>query len=83
METNGRVTVDFDEESYYLDGKYWESWDNFGEELADAINREFEKQEKEIKKLKEKIKEYQEFIDEVWRKYEEAHGLSIENSDWY
>lgn len=36
--TKKRVTVDFDEESYYLDGEYWESWDNYGEEIADKIN---------------------------------------------
>lgn len=36
--TKKRVTVDFDEESYYLDGEYWESWDNYGEEMADKIN---------------------------------------------
>ena len=37
-ETNERVTVDFDSQSYYLDGEYWESWDNYGEEMADKIN---------------------------------------------
>lgn len=37
--TKERVTVDFDEQSYYLDGEYWESWDNYGEEMADAINK--------------------------------------------
>ena len=38
-EINERVTVEFDEQSYYLDGEYWESWDNYGEEMADAINK--------------------------------------------
>lgn len=46
-----RVTVDFDTESYYLDGEYWESWDNYGEEMADAINKELNKQDQKIKQL--------------------------------
>ncbi|MBQ2654046.1 MAG: hypothetical protein IJF83_10860 [Methanobrevibacter sp.] len=33
-----RITVDFDSESYYYGDQYFESWDNFGEEMADAIN---------------------------------------------
>ena len=44
-----RVTVDFDEESYYLDGEYWESWDNYGEEMAEKINELLNKQDKTIK----------------------------------
>ncbi len=50
-----RVTVDFDSESYYLDGEYWESWDNYGEEMADAINKEFNKLEKENEQLKQEL----------------------------
>ncbi len=50
-----RVTVDFDTESYYLDGEYWESWDNYGEEMADAINKEFDKLHRENKELKLKL----------------------------
>ena len=38
IETNERVTVDFDSQSYYFDGEYWESWDNYGEEMAGKIN---------------------------------------------
>lgn len=34
-----RITVDFDSQSYYLDGEFWESWDNYGEELAEKINK--------------------------------------------
>ena len=34
IKTNKRVTVDFDSESYCLDGEYWESLDNYGEEMA-------------------------------------------------
>ena len=44
-----RVTVDFDSESYYLDGKYWESWDNYGEEMADAINELLDKEQQKVK----------------------------------
>ena len=46
-----RVTVDFDSESYYLDGEFWESWDNYGEEMAEAINKELNKQDQKIKEL--------------------------------
>lgn len=46
-----RVTVDFDEESYYLDGEYWESWDNYGEEMAEEINKLLDKEDKKIKEL--------------------------------
>ena len=57
MELNQRVTVDFDSESYYLDGKYWESWDNYGEEMADAINKEFNKLAEENEQLNRDIDE--------------------------
>ena len=46
-EINERVTVDFDSESYYLDGEYWESWDNYGEEMADKINELFNELQEE------------------------------------
>ena len=58
MEIGQRVTVDFDEESYYLDGEYWESWDNYGEEMADAINKEFNKLAEENEQLKSELKDY-------------------------
>lgn len=51
MTERERVTVDFDEESYYLDGEYWESWDNYGEEMAEEINKLLDKQGKRIKEL--------------------------------
>ena len=51
-ETNERVTVDFDEQSYYLDGEYWESWDNYGEEMADAINKLLNELAEENQQLK-------------------------------
>ena len=57
MTEKERVTVDFDEESYYLDGEYWESWDNYGEEMADAINKEFNKLAEENEQLKSVLKE--------------------------
>lgn len=43
-----RVTVDFDSESYYLDGKYWESWDDYGEEMADAINKLLDSEKEKV-----------------------------------
>ena len=54
-EINERVTVDFDSESYYLDGEYWESWDNYGEEMADAINKLLNELNDENKELKAKV----------------------------
>ena len=67
MTKKERVTVDFDSESYYLDGEYWESWDNYGEEMADAINKEFNKLSEEnnqLKREKERYKRLSEIRDE-------------------
>lgn len=55
IETNERVTVDFDSQSYYLDGEYWESWDNYGEEMADKINELLNESAEENKLHKERI----------------------------
>ena len=55
IETNERVTVDFDSQSYYLDGEYWESWDNYGEEMADKINELLNELAEENKLHKERI----------------------------
>lgn len=55
MSKKERVTVDFDSESYYLDDEYWESWDNYGEEMADAINKEFNKLSEENEQLKKDV----------------------------
>ena len=54
-EINERVTVDFDSESYYLDGEYWESWDNYGEEMADKINELLNEVAEENKGIQDKI----------------------------
>ena len=40
--------MDLDEESYYLDGKYWTSWEHYGEEMAEEINKLLNKQDKII-----------------------------------
>ena len=62
--TEKRVTVDFDSESYYLDGEYWESWDNYGEEMADAINKLLEDLNDENQQLKHHLELYQPNKDE-------------------
>lgn len=75
-----RVTIDFDEKSYYLDGEYWESWDNYGEEMAEAINKELnilaEKNKelmtfkhKTLLLIKEKIKKHERTLKDM--QYEE------------
>lgn len=51
-----RVTVDFDTEGYYLDGKYWCSWDDFGEQMAEEINKLLHKENKQAKNLLELLK---------------------------
>ena len=43
-----RVKVDFDSESYILDGEYWESWDNYGEEMANAINKLLDSEKRKV-----------------------------------
>jgi len=77
--TEKRVTVDFDEESYYLDGEYWESWDNYGEEMADAINEllneESNKREQENEELRKELK--------VYRKVASCSNCNYHNYDWF
>ena len=62
-----RVTVDFDEESYYLDGEYWTSWDHYGEEMAEKINELLNKQDKTIKDRDALIKAKNQQLDDVKR----------------
>ena len=33
--------------------------------------------------LRNKITELEKEIDNTWKKYEDAHGISIRNTDWY
>lgn len=77
--TEKRVTVDFDEESYYLDGEYWESWDNYGEEMADAINEllneESNKKEQENEELRKEL--------EVYRKVASCSNCNYHDYDWF
>lgn len=77
-EINERVTVNFDSESYYLDGEYWESWDNYGEEMADKINELLNElhEEKEICK-----QAYREIKEDAIRKTEENKELKQSNKD--
>lgn len=56
MSKKERVTVDFDEESYYLDDEFWISWDKFGEDMADKINELLNEQEERIKQLEKENK---------------------------
>ena len=58
-----RVTVNFDEESYYLDGEYWIDWDKFGEDMADAVNKLLTDLSDENKQLKKSNQRKQKFID--------------------
>ena len=60
---NERVTVNFDEESYYLDGEYWIGWDKFGEDMADAVNKLLTDLSDENKQLKKSNQRKQKFID--------------------
>ena len=49
MTEKERVTVDLDAECYYLDGEFWTSWDHYGEEMADEINKLLNEQEEQLK----------------------------------
>ena len=83
--TKERVTVDFDEQSYYLDGEYWESWDNYGEEMADAINKLLNDLAEENKELKNDEKQlsidflgYKMKLGKVLqRRYDKAKGQTL------
>ena len=85
IETNERVTVDFDSESYYLDGEYWESWDNYGEEMADKINELLNKLHEEKEQLKSRINDYNVALktlqDLTERKLKENEQLKEENKE--
>ena len=37
----------------------------------------------ENEQLKKQLKQKEDLIDEVWQKYEYAHGMSIDNTDWF
>ena len=84
-EINERVTVEFDEQSYYLDGEYWESWDNYGEEMADAINKLLNDLAEENKELKNDEKQlsidflgYKMKLGKVLqRRYDKAKGQTL------
>lgn len=84
-EINERVTVEFDEQSYYLDGEYWESWDNYGEEMADAINKLLNELAEENKELKNDEKQlsidflgYKMKLGKVLqRRYDKAKGQTL------
>lgn len=88
MEIEQRVTVDFDSESYYLDGEYWTSWSHYGEEMADAINILLNEQEAEIKKLKEMVQELYEldskrslYILQVMQKFARRYSQDSKEYD--
>ena len=55
MTEKERVTVDLDEESYYLDGEFWTSWDHYGEQMAYEINKLLNEQEETIQTQKDYI----------------------------
>ena len=38
---------------------------------------------KDIVSLEKENEELNEFIDELYKKYEDAHGMSIENTGWF
>ncbi len=77
-ETNERVTVDFDKQSYYLDGEYWESWDNYGEEMADKINQLLNELYEENQFLKEKEKD---MLDYLKNEYDYVYKQKIKHLD--
>jgi len=77
-EINERVTVDFDSQSYYLDGEYWESWDNYGEEMADKINELLNEVQEENQFLKEKEKD---MLDYLKQEYDYVYKQKIKHLD--
>ena len=76
MTEKERVTVDFDSECYYLDGEFWTSWDNYGEEMADSINNLLNKQD-------ERIQELENELNGIYKSYSDYYGMSIRNAEWY
>lgn len=60
-------------------GKEYNCEMRIDDELLNLLNDLTEENEQ----LKQQLKEKDDFIDEVWRKYEDTHGLSIDNTDWF
>ena len=85
MSKKERVTVDLDEESYYLDGEFWTSWDHYGEQMAYEINKLLNEQKNEIQKiystLDNRIKKLQEDLEKLndLDKTEDLHPQAVED----
>lgn len=62
MTEKERVTVDLDAQCYYLDDEFWISWDKFGEDMAEAINKLLNEQEERIKQLETELNNYKPII---------------------
>lgn len=65
MTEKERVTVDLDAQCYYLDNEFWVSWDNYGEQMAEEINKLLNKQEEEIQRLKARNEELIQIIHKI------------------
>lgn len=80
---NKRVTVDFDEESYYLDGEYWTSWDHYGEQMAEEINKLLDKQDKKIKDKEDLIRAKNQQLGDIKQILTEHYEYSKEKCEEY
>lgn len=49
----------------------------------DSLKKDVISLEKENEQLKKENKELQQEIDDTWTKYENYHGMSIRNTEWY
>lgn len=79
---NKQFTYDFDT-GFVSDNKTGNSYEMFkhndGVEITSLLNELSEKNEQ----LEKRVKELETEIDDIWRKYENAHGMSLRNADWY
>lgn len=62
MTEKERVTVDLDAECYYLDGEFWISWDHYGEDMADEINKLLNEQDERIKELEQVLDDFKPIV---------------------
>lgn len=56
---------------------------NKQEEMIQSQTKQLQKQHRVIEEQDKRITELEKEIKDTWRKYEDAHGISIRNTDWY
>ena len=86
FQAENELCESYDEDAYGKVVKRLNELAEENEQLKDALNQrtvQCDKYYEENEQLKQQLKQKEELIDEVWQKYEDAHGMSIDNTDWF